>query len=529
MPELMLIDWFLLEIVGYSDLPIARTASKKLLMRCLLIAKIWLQTRPIKNEFKSQGVRYRCALIGVGQSLPNNPHEMLTDSEDLTANIVSESSDSLIESIASIPLWRLILLVLKRIGSLIKSWFKESNFDKWLKLIFHGAYLSVFEAFYFFIYIFHFFRAFLTLIKYFTDQDNKNLVEAYKFLYACFKIFISLIMLTFMIMMLVHGISPFGLIAYNQIKSLFYIYTYSKTAISLVTLVFSFCKFKAYDDNPDHAWEKANYRSNVKKHFEILLVAMPIMIVLTLVSLGLIAGPWFYVMLGIASIFLVIDAAKAIYYFKYPGDIPEPTGLSQNNPFINVSYKDYYWRKCRDTRLVEINKMEAIKINRIYLLKEVIIKIFLLQSKLKDNSFSNYRFFSEKPKLNEKIEGLKQLASQLLTDNYEKNRELLEITAKALREDYENLNENDKTLTSRKVIKSFIEALNFKETLEELQSIRNRPRGKDISYSKSFRQSFSRNIGDCGDIERACQKFNAALDEAVQEAPFSETPALACH
>ena len=38
-------------------------------------------------------------------------------------------------SIASIALWRLILLVLKRLGSITKNWLKENKIDEWLKAI----------------------------------------------------------------------------------------------------------------------------------------------------------------------------------------------------------------------------------------------------------------------------------------------------------------------------------------------------------------------------------------------------------
>lgn len=410
-------------------------------------------------------------------------------------------------SITSISLWRLILLVLKRIGSIIKTWLKEHKVDEWLKVFLHGAYLSAFEDLYLFIYILHFSRAFLTLINYFTDQDNKNLVEVTKFLYACFKVFISLLMLTFMIGMMAHGVAPFSLMAYQHIKILFYCYSFSKLAISLITLGFSFYKFKLCDDSPEQAWLKENYRNNAKKHFEILLVAVPIMLVLTLVSCGLATGPWLWVMLGIASIFLVIDIAKAIYYYVKKNDIPEPkvVTVAQGNSFIDISVNDYYYRKCRTARLENDN----FQANQIYLLKEIIVKILRLQTQL--TSCSRFNFFSEKPKIQEKIKELKQLANTLLIDDYESNEKVLNNVFNDLQKDYKDLKESDKTLIPKAQIENFINEFNdnsSEETIfDELLHPRVGYRTKDIVCSQSFRQSFFRKIGDCEDINAACQEF----------------------
>ncbi|MGC1854481.1 MAG: hypothetical protein WA659_03815 [Candidatus Aquirickettsiella sp.] len=409
----------------------------------------------------------------------------------------------------SVSLGRLILLLLKRTVSIIKNWLKENKIDEWLKTILHGSYISVFEGLYIFLYILHFFRAFLTLINYFTDQDNKNLVEVTKFLYACFKVFISLLMLTFMIMLMAHGVAPLGLMAYQHIKTLFRIYTFSKFAISFITLGFSFYKYKTCDDSLEQSWLKAHYKNNTKKHFEILLVVVPITLVLTIVGFGLATGPWFWIMIGIASFFLLVDMGKAIYYYVKRGDVPEPEMaiLQQQNAFIDISNKDYYYRKCRIGRLKSVDP-EA---NRIYLLKEIVVKIIQLQTKLKNRSFSSVNFFSEKPKILEKIEGLKQLASTLLTDDYEVNKTVLDHLFNALHKDYKNLNKKDKTLIPKRHIENFInEAKDISSQgtiVDELLHARDRLKEKGILYSQAFRQSFFRKKADCEDISDACQAF----------------------
>lgn len=411
-------------------------------------------------------------------------------------------------SMASISLWRLILLVLKRFGSIIKNWLKENRVDEWLKAILHGSYLAAFEGLYLFLYFLHFFRAFLTLIDYFADQDNKNLVEVTKFLYACFKVFISLLMLAFMMAMLAQGIAPLGLILYHNIKVFFLIYSLSKLAISFFTLGFSFIHHKNANTDLDQVWLKKQYENNLKKHREILLVAVPITLVLTLVSLGLVTGPWFWALVAIASFFLLIDMAKAIYYYVKSSGVPEPKAgqLSQDNAFFDVANNNYYYRKCRTARLqLDIMNFEG---NRIYLLKEIVVKIIQLEIKLK-NSSPLIRFFSEKPKIQAKIEGLKQLASTLLTDKYEANQTLLNEVLGALQKnkDDEEL-KNNKILILKDDIENFINETKDKvevTILDEILSAHDRFGKKEIVPSQLFKQSFFRKKGDCEDISDACQ------------------------
>jgi hypothetical protein len=501
MSELMLIDRFLPEPIILLK---ALSALKKLQWDSFFGIIGFYPVSQVKNKDEHQEVGNNRALTLYYESLPPADQEMLFQ--------IPESNGSFIEFIASISLWRLIILVLKRIGSLIKSWLKDHKVVDWLRIILHGAYLSAFETLYFFIYILHLFRAFLTLIKYFTDQDNKNLVEVYKFLLACFKVFISLVMLAFMMIMMVNGIYPFGLIAYQYIKTIFYIYTYSKTSVSLLTLVFSFYKLKTYDDNLEHAWEKENYKSNTKKHLEILLVSVPLMILLTLVSSGIVAGPLFYVTLGIASVFFVIDVLKAIYYYKYPTDIPYPKNLPQKNPFIKLSSKDYYWRKCRDARLSENYDND----NR-FLLGEILIKIQCLNT--------NAHFFFEKSKIEEKIKFLTEQFISLLLDriglsNYQAVTERLTQLIKYLKKSKEEAaTDEDKRLLllSEDVMDNVINGVeklrnNFNNQKEDmncekvLRLVYTQPK---IGYllPATTRQSFFRRTGDCEDIERACNKL----------------------
>src|SRR5436190_3154243 len=224
----------------------------------------------------------------------------------------------------SIALARLILQLLKRTIGIIKNWLKETRIEDWFKAILHGSFLIVFEGLYIFLYALHFFRAFLTLVDFFTDQDNKNLVEIYKFLYAGSKVMISILMLAFLVVMIAHGFAPLSMIAYEHIKILFRVYTFSKFALNFITLSFSFYQLKTCDNNPEHDWLKAQYKANFKKHVEILLVGGLITLTLTLMSLGLVSGPWLWVMIVAASILLLFDMAKAIYYHINSCKIPEP-------------------------------------------------------------------------------------------------------------------------------------------------------------------------------------------------------------
>lgn len=427
-------------------------------------------------------------------------------------------------SMASISLWRLILLVLKRFGSIIKNWLKENRVDECLKAILHGSYLVAFEGLYLFLYFLHFFRAFLTLIDYFADQDNKNLVEVTKFLYACFKIFISLLMLAFMIVMLANGIAPLGLALYHNIKIFFLVYSLSKLAISFFTLGFSFINYKNANSVLDQVWLKKHYENNIKKHREILMVAVPITLALTVVSLGLVTGPWFWVMVAIASIFLLIDMAKAIYYYVNGSGVPEPKvgQLPQENAFFDVSTNNYYYRKCRTARL----KNDDMEGNRIYLLKEIIIKIIQLQTKLENISASRFSLFSEKKKIQVKIDGLIQDAQALLEGKQAKIQTILE-TLISLQIDIQEVKDSgNKPIVSMTIIQDYMQGLK-----KQLQFMKN---GDEYSVklalnsknnklwklifteetveestekSQAFRQSFFRKIPDCGDIHDSVEVF----------------------
>lgn len=435
---------------------------------------------------------------------------------ELAIAVLNEWRLRIFNALASISLHlaRLILQLLKRTVSLIKNWLKEHKVDDWLKTILHGAYLSVFESLYVVLYILHFSTAFLNLVNYFTEQNNKNLVEITKFFFACFKMFISVLMLTFMLAMIAHGVVPIGLLAYQHIKALFFIYSYCGFAINFITLGFSFYKYKTCGDKPDQIWLKNHYTNNAKKHFEILLVALPVMITLTLISLGLVTGPWLWVIVGIASVLLLIDMAKSIYYHVNRPKVPEPKmgALEQKNSFIDMSTKDYYYRKCRSGRL----KTDNIESNRIYLLKEIIVKIFLLKTKLNSCSSSRISFFSERSKIQKKIEGLKQAASHLLVDNFLENERLYDDLVKTLQKDYQNLSENDKTLIKKNQIENLInkhkERFSKETIFDELLYARDRIKEKfkknDLIYSQAFRQSFFRKKGDCEDIFDACKVFS---------------------
>lgn len=515
----MLSDSFL-KMERNIDLPIGQVSVP--LKIPLTSAKIWLpQTRQVNNEFQTQIVPERL-LMSTNLLLPDTSSEYLTSDKNTGAETL-ESSNPFIPTKDYISLWRLILYILKRLSSAGKNWLKEDKVYTWLKFILHGTYLIALESIYLFIYILHFFRAFLTLIKYFSDQDNKNLVEAYKFMYACFKIFISLLMLAFIGVMIAHGVSPFNIITYQHFKILFYLYSNSKLVISAITLGLSYRKTKNYNNHTDHAWLKENYRNNIKKHLDILFVAGPITISLLLISLGVVTGPGFYVALGVASLFLLIDAVKAIYYYKNPNKVAEPEAatLNQQNPFINVSINDYYYRKCRCSRL-EIDNIER---NRIYLLKEIVVKIRQLQAKL---TASRVGFFSERSKLEKKIEGLKQVASHLFRDDYKKNEIIRESLVNALQKDYQRfkVTRHARGLLSNSQIENLINEFKdhssdgsiFNELLHARDRFKEKFSQKNMTYSQSFKQSFFKSKGDCEDILNAYEVFKELQQKSDEKA-----------
>jgi uncharacterized membrane protein len=405
-------------------------------------------------------------------------------------------------SITSIALWRLILLVLKRIISIIKAGLKYFLID---------LPVPVLE----FLYVLHFARAFLTLINFFQDRDNKNLVEITKFLYACFKIFISLLMLSFLIVLLMHGMAPLGLLAYEHIKTLFRIYTFSKFGISLLTLGFSYYKTKSYPNDAEHAWLQAHYQANLQKHTHILVLGSLITALLTLVSVfGFGLGPiGLAVVIVLAGVLLIVDIAKTIYFYKNGCSIPEPSigSLAQQNSLIDFSTKDYYYRKCRIARL----KIDDPETNQIYLLKEIVVKIIQLENKLKNYSQRKFSFFpscfSEKQKIQEKITGLIQTGHSLIDDDYEKTEQLFNKVIASLNNEYDEVVNNNYNVLLKTKLTSEVGFLEFNsKNNSKIDSILWRIflfYTKKSSPSQAFRQSFFRKKGDCEDISDACQKL----------------------
>lgn len=410
----------------------------------------------------------------------------------------------IVHFIASIAIWRLFLLVLKRIMGIVKTG---------LKYFLIELPVPALE----FLYVLHFGRAFLTVIDFFQDRDNKNLVEIIKFLYACFKVFISLLIINVLVILLIQGVLPLGLTAYTYIKILFRIYTFSKFGISLLALGFSYYKIKSYSDDVEHAWLKANYQANAQKHMHILVLGTPIVTLLTVVSVfGAGLGPiGLAVAIVLASLLLALDIAKAIYFYSHPCIIPEPSigDLIQQNSLIDFSSKDYYFRKCRIARLSKHN-LEA---NQIYLLKEIIVKIAQLQTKLKNCSSLYYNFFSEKSKIKEKIFGLIHEGNSLLCEEDEANQAILEEVIEALRKDYRNIKDSKtiKTLIDKDRIENFINKLkesnsakvNQVTCLGKLLLVKKSVR-KSIPEnlnSQRFQQSLSRKLADSKDLAIACQ------------------------
>jgi hypothetical protein len=414
------------------------------------------------------------------------------------------------EAITRISFLRLLFLVLKRIISIIKSA---------LRYFFISLSISALE----FLYVLHFARAYLRIINYFSEANNKNSAELIKLLLSIFKIFISLLMLSVLIVATAYGISPLLLLslpAYGVLKTCFRVYSGIKFAISLVTLIGSYYRrevaSKRRGDNLEEAWLRAQYKDNYWKHVPMLVIGVSTTILLALLSFVGISGLGpigFITVIVLACSFLLIDITKSIYDFYDSTKVPEPKvgTLEQKNSLIDYSFKDYYYRKCRIARL-ESDDPEA---NHIYLLKEIVVKIIQLKAKLENNSALRFSFFSEKQKLQEKIEGLKQQANVLLSDDYAENKALFKKLIESFKKDYQELNENDKTLIPK--VKFEILKASLKASFDEILYARDRPRG--ITHLQSFRQAFFRKKGDCEDISDACQK----LKELEQSELSTET------
>jgi hypothetical protein len=420
--------------------------------------------------------------------------------------------EGIVQPIISISFWRLTLLVIKRIIAIVKSS---------LKYFLIELPVPAME----FLYILHFARAFLTLIDFFKDRDNKNLVEVTKFLYACFKIFISLLMISFLAILLLHGMSPLGLMAYAYIKILFRIYTFSKFGISFLTLGFSYYKIKSYSNDEEHKYLEAHYRANAQKHTHILVLGTLITILLTLVSVfGMGLGPiGLAAVIGLAGLLLLLDIAKAIYFYKNPCIIEEPISgtLIQQNSLIDSSTNDYYYKKRRIHRLK--NKPPE---DRVYLLKETVVMIVLLQDKLGKCLSIRYNFFSEKPKIQKKILGLSYILYSLLikdTKDTKETESLLQKVIDALEEDRKKLDEtaNCKTLINEiKPIKLLNEVKNkhknlknwvdFRKIMNQLDVLSDEQKDlnleKDSLFSQNFLSSFFRKKGNCADILQAYEQ-----------------------
>lgn len=420
----------------------------------------------------------------------------------------------IIKALSSISGWRLILQVLKRIGCIIKTG---------LKYIFFELPVPALEC----LYILHLVRAVLTLIDFVKGSDNKNLVEITKFLYALFKVLISLVMLGFLIVLLIPGLAPLGLVAYAYIKILFRAYTFSKFGISLLTLGFSYYKTKVYSDDAEHAWLLAQYRANIQKHTHILVLGTLITALLTVVSLvGFGLGPiGLAVVIALGCLLLIVDIAKAIYFYKYGCAVPEPEigSLPQQNSLIDFSTKDYYYRKCRTARL-KINDLES---NRIYLLKEIVVKTIQLETKLKIYSQRKCSFFqscfSEKQKIQDKITGLIEEARALLKDQPEKLSFAMSLLV-SLQIDIQEIKESPhKTLVTMDTLQAYIQGL--KSQLQQMKNgdtvsiklilnsknnklweliFTEKPRDESILYLKNALQSPNKDKADFYDLRQAC-------------------------
>ena len=436
----------------------------------------------------------------------------------------------LFAAIASISFLRLLFLLLKRLVSIVKSA---------LRYFFIELPIPALE----FLYVLHFARAFLRLMSYFSELKNKNSAEMTKFLLSCFKIFISFLILSLLIITSLYGIAPMSLAIYGSMKTSFRIYSGSKFIISLGTLLVSCYRrefiSKKHGDDLDDAWLRAQYKDNYWKHIPILFIGLATTILLSLLSFMGLAGlgpVGFILVIGLACSFLLIDIIKSIYDAYHSAKVPEPKigSLAQKNSFIDYSCKDYYDRKCRVGRLKKQGE-EYLLANKVYLLKEIIVKMIQLKIKLACYTSHQAGFFSacfsERQKIEQKITGLMQEGSLLLSPDFDKNQLLFTLLIKALKEDYDaSKNLNDKILAPIPVIENYInkleqeveililnrvieedvskikiEANDSRDFLSGLLYRRDAVVKKNTPHKQRFYQSIFRKIGDCEDIAIACQ------------------------
>lgn len=441
----------------------------------------------------------------------------------------------LFRAIASISFLRLLFLLLKRLVSIVKSV---------LRYFFIELPTPALE----FLYVLHFARAFLRLISYFSELNNKNSAELTKFLLSCFKIFISFLILSLLIVTGIYGIAPMSLAIYGSMKTSFRIYSGSKFIISLGTLLTSCYRrefvSKKYGDDLEDAWLRAQYKDNYWKHVPILFIGLATTILLSLLSFMGIAGlgpVGFIVVIALASSFLLIDIIKSIYDAYNCTKVPEPKigSLEQKNSLIDYSVKDYYDRKCRVARLY--HGEEHLIANKVYLLKEIIIKIIRLNTQLARYTTHQAGFFvscfSEKQKTEQKIIGLIQEGAGLLYTDWQENIGLFKKVTKSLERDYENIKEIDKTIIAPAVIKQQLNHLlkdqNFNDAglmkdniLWRLSLGRDKvPTAKNKVHPQRFYQSFFRKIGDCEDIAIACQAMKT-LEQDPKTSGQDETKKL---
>ncbi|MFM2322970.1 MAG: hypothetical protein RLZZ225_1123 [Pseudomonadota bacterium] len=418
-----------------------------------------------------------------------------------------------VQAIASISFLRLLFLLLKRLVSIVKSA---------LRYFFIDLPIPALE----FLYVLHFARAFLRLISYFAELSNKNSAEMTKFLLSCFKIFISFLILSLFITTGLYGIAPMSLAIYFSMKSSFRIYSGSKFIISFGTLLMSCYRrefiSKQYGNDREDAWLRAQYKDNYWKHLPILFIGLATTILLSLLSFMGIAGlgpVGFIAVIVLACGFLLIDMIKSTYDAYHGTKVPEPEigSLNRKNSLIDDSFKDYYYRKCRVGRL----SSQDLTANKVYLLKEIIVKIMQLETKLARYEASQAGFFSrccsEKEKITQKITGLIEEGAGLLYSDWEENRDLFKQVNQSFAQDYEAIRKNDKTILAPAVLKQALEHLIKDKDFSDANLMKENilwrlslgrdkiTATKNKVHTQHFYQSFFRKIGDCEDIAMACK------------------------
>jgi hypothetical protein len=214
---------------------------------------------------------------------------------------------SITAHITSSAFWRLVSLVLKRVFSIAKIILQQLPFFS-VPLV----------------YCLHFLRAFLRITDFLYKTKNKNLGETRKFIFALFKVIISLITLFFVF----SGVSiPVVLFA------AFFAYSLIKLADSTGVFIFSLIAYFKIDKSIENQWRKEHYKDNIKKHLSILAIGIAMTVATALFIAGastlIWSSPLFIALLLSASAFSGISMIGFLSFISRNNRTKTPDVKSQ--------------------------------------------------------------------------------------------------------------------------------------------------------------------------------------------------------